>query len=396
MALETSKYDVIYGRLLSLDFRIEEAKQLAKFLYDVSEELNLTHDQVLAYVTANGIKFDNKIYERLNKKRTNSSQVGFIDQNLLPIYVKSQLPVASSAWGEAPALPGELPIPTVRPIIPELPETTLPPTPSPSPTLTLYPTTTPPYTTTVPTTTATPTTTTPPSTTTVPTTTLTPTLTPTSTQTGTFQLSASTSQQTEGYEIVFTLSDTGLPVGSQVAYQIIGVSAADLYPATLTGNFVINSSGSATVTYSPISDSLVEGTETMTLVINSPVFRQASVNIIDQPVSSSWSLEPLSTSTIVGTDTIMDIYWDSGVVPGVQTASWTLSVTTLDAPFNPSRKNIVVQPASGTITVPAGTQRGHAVVRVYSILPGSARITLTGSDGKTAVTTFVISPDVWY
>ena len=38
MAIETNKYDIIYGRLLHLNFTPTHAKGLAKVLYDVTEQ----------------------------------------------------------------------------------------------------------------------------------------------------------------------------------------------------------------------------------------------------------------------------------------------------------------------------------------------------------------------
>lgn len=96
MSLESNKYDIIYGRLLNLELTIDHAKTLAKFLYNISEDLNLTIDQTLRYVSRNGIKFDNQIYASLNKLRTNSSQIGYIDQVAVPSMITQQLPPANN------------------------------------------------------------------------------------------------------------------------------------------------------------------------------------------------------------------------------------------------------------------------------------------------------------
>jgi hypothetical protein len=91
MALEVSKYDLIYGKLLALNFTITHAKNLAKIIYKISEELNLGVNEVFKYVDVNGLKFENEIYEKLNIRRTNSSQIGILDQGSLAYNISSQL-----------------------------------------------------------------------------------------------------------------------------------------------------------------------------------------------------------------------------------------------------------------------------------------------------------------
>lgn len=91
--MQQIKFDYIYGKLLSYKFSVQRAKQLAKSLYTLSEQLNLTSDQVLKYVSVNGIKFDNGIYNLLNKSRTNSSQIGFFDISNVPNSIIKQIPI---------------------------------------------------------------------------------------------------------------------------------------------------------------------------------------------------------------------------------------------------------------------------------------------------------------
>lgn len=92
MAIDASKYDYIYGRLLSLNFSIDHAKQLAYSLYTISDDLDLTADAVLKHVTSDGIRFDNVIYAKLNAQRTNSSQIGFVDSGNIPRAILQQIP----------------------------------------------------------------------------------------------------------------------------------------------------------------------------------------------------------------------------------------------------------------------------------------------------------------
>ena len=90
MALEVSKYDVLYGRLLKLGIAVDQAKALAKVLYDISTEQGVATDDLLKYVNSNGLRYDNAVYALLNNSRTNSSQIGYIDQSNIPPAISNQ------------------------------------------------------------------------------------------------------------------------------------------------------------------------------------------------------------------------------------------------------------------------------------------------------------------
>lgn len=88
--MEVSKYDVLYGRLLKIKIPVEQAKALAQILYDISLVQGVSTDELLKYVDANGLRFDNEVYALLNYSRTISSQIGFIDQNNIPPAIVKQ------------------------------------------------------------------------------------------------------------------------------------------------------------------------------------------------------------------------------------------------------------------------------------------------------------------
>jgi hypothetical protein len=89
MSIDSTKFDLIYGKLLGLKYNPDRARQLAKTLYDISDNLNIAPLEILKYVNTNGLRFDNRIYEKLNNYRTNSSQVGFLDkENISPAILR--------------------------------------------------------------------------------------------------------------------------------------------------------------------------------------------------------------------------------------------------------------------------------------------------------------------
>jgi len=90
MTLEVSKYDVLYGRLLKLGIAVDQAKVLAKVLYDISIQQGVATDDLLKYVNSNGLRYDNEVYALLNNARTISSQIGYIDQSNIPPAISNQ------------------------------------------------------------------------------------------------------------------------------------------------------------------------------------------------------------------------------------------------------------------------------------------------------------------
>jgi hypothetical protein len=88
--MEASKYDVLYGRLLKIGMPVDQAKALAQVLYDISLVQGVATDELLKYVDANGLRFDNEVYSLLNYSRTNSSQIGYIDQHNIPPAIVKQ------------------------------------------------------------------------------------------------------------------------------------------------------------------------------------------------------------------------------------------------------------------------------------------------------------------
>jgi hypothetical protein len=84
----------------------------------------------------------------------------------------------------------------------------------------------------------------------------------------TYMLQSSASSISEGQPITFTLNTTRVPNGTLVPYTITGVTNNDISGASLTGNFTVGATGTATLPITFSNDLLTEGSETFTLTLN--------------------------------------------------------------------------------------------------------------------------------
>lgn len=92
MTIETAEYDLVYGRLLKIGIAIDKAKLLAKVLIDVNDKIGTNINDLLKNVDQNGLRYDNAVYGQLNKARTNSSQIGYMDRTNIPPAILQQFP----------------------------------------------------------------------------------------------------------------------------------------------------------------------------------------------------------------------------------------------------------------------------------------------------------------
>ena len=94
----------------------------------------------------------------------------------------------------------------------------------------------------------------------------------------------------EGASTNFFLTTANLASGSQVAYTLSGVSAADVQGGSLTGTATIGADGRATITVGLLADNLTEGTETLSVAVGGAT---ASTSVSDtsltSPVSVQWT-----------------------------------------------------------------------------------------------------------
>ena len=103
----------------------------------------------------------------------------------------------------------------------------------------------------------------------------------------TYSLSANISQVSEGSAVRFTLATTNIPNLAQIPYTItgVGITSGDI-GASLTGRFIINSSGIGIVDINIAADEISEGGEVLTL----------SLDGVTPPVSASTTINDTSTA----------------------------------------------------------------------------------------------------
>jgi hypothetical protein len=89
--IETAKYDLLYGKVLAFVGEPIRARELTNALYQIGEELGLSHADLVKYIGKNGLQFDNNVYAMLNQARTNSSQIGFLDEGNIPGNIRQQV-----------------------------------------------------------------------------------------------------------------------------------------------------------------------------------------------------------------------------------------------------------------------------------------------------------------
>ena len=90
-AIETQAFDIVYAKLLSKNLPPVNARSLAYLLLEISKTANVSVDELLNNVTPSGIKFNVNIYNALNRIRSNSSQIGYVDIANIPPVIASQV-----------------------------------------------------------------------------------------------------------------------------------------------------------------------------------------------------------------------------------------------------------------------------------------------------------------
>ena len=87
----------------------------------------------------------------------------------------------------------------------------------------------------------------------------------------TYTLEASALEVDEGDSVTTTLKTTNVPIGTEVTYVLTNIE--DLGVEKPLGTFTIGNDKTASVTFAPIADYLLEGEETFTMELGSSTGR---------------------------------------------------------------------------------------------------------------------------
>lgn len=170
----------------------------------------------------------------------------------------------------------------------------------------------------------------------------------------TYTLTSNKSAANEGEQITFTLTTTGLTVGTLVDWAITGVQANDVTPSALTGQFTIGADGKATYTLTAVADQKTESNETLKFTLSYIPNKSANVLIMDTskyPEGLQTYYEGTHTIEVQPNQIItLDMYGAGGGGGGsVYTPAWT-------PPNGTNGGNIVLTYLANTLTAGGGVQ----------------------------------------
>lgn len=200
-----------------------------------------------------------------------------------------------------------------------------------------------------------------------------------------YTLTATATAINEGGTITFNLSTTKLDTGTVIPYTISGVSVADISLSALTGNFVTDAAGKASLTFNIINDVLTEGNETMTLTLSGKgVSRSVTINDTSgQPAYIvGWYSNATGTTEITNTNEDRTAYLvvKTAFVANGTVLSVTLSGTGINA-------NDVSSGLTGTITIQNNIGSFAVPIRADRFTEGPETIIATLKNGATTLGT---------
>ncbi len=123
-----------------------------------------------------------------------------------------------------------------------------------------------------------------------------------------YTLGANASLVNEGDNITITLYTVNVANGTSVPYTITGVTTDDINGASLTGNFVVGTTDSITLT--TIADLTTEGTETLVLTLDG-IGEAVSVDILDTSAAPETLAEIFVSETSGGVVAVLETQFDA-------------------------------------------------------------------------------------
>lgn len=227
----------------------------------------------------------------------------------------------------------------------------------------------------------------------------------------TYSLSKSASSVDEGSTVTFSLETTGLSAGALVAWTITGIPATDLVsPSLLTGNFTIDSNGTATLPVSIKNNQNTDGSRTMRLKLTQKptTFQDVVVNDTSKTAAYLLTYKSNAAGTINASDPISEgstvylavnstnVPTGTIVYPKLATGTGYLKSTDLDSAL-PSSLTITASKGVMAIQVKANRKTdGDRIlgIEIYSDAARSNKVgntALIGVDDTSTDPTYVIS-----
>jgi hypothetical protein len=162
----------------------------------------------------------------------------------------------------------------------------------------------------------------------------------------TYSLSASATAVDEGTVATFTLRTTNVEPGTPVGYSLSGISAADVFGGSLSGNAIVTS-GVATISVALLNDSLTEGLETLTVTAGGAT-TSTLVNDTSKGIAT-YSLSASSASVNEGTVATFTLR-TTNVAAGTPVGYTILGISAADVLGGALSGNSVVD-SSGVATI---------------------------------------------
>jgi autotransporter-associated beta strand protein len=103
---------------------------------------------------------------------------------------------------------------------------------------------------------------------------------------------------TEGFTISYTINSLNVAEGTSVPYVVSGITPEDLSSGSLSGDLIIDNSGTATLSLTLEDDGIPEGIETITLYVGNA---SSSIDVDDTSYSDTYTLNRSTESTDEGT-----------------------------------------------------------------------------------------------
>jgi hypothetical protein len=197
----------------------------------------------------------------------------------------------------------------------------------------------------------------------------------------TYNLTRSATNINEGSSVTITLNTTNVNNGTVVAYTLLGISALDYVPATVSGSFTVNNN-TATTTVTAAADNLTEGEETFTLRLNN-LAASIAVIINDTSLSPTYSLSRSVASVNEGSN--FTITLNTTNVANGTLVPYTISGTGI------TTADINGASLTGNFTVNSNTASIIFTTTLDFVTEGTETFTLSLNNGLSSVSVDIVN-----